>query len=120
MSTPQYYGSKIDWKSRTRIPAIASQVNTRIAGRSVLIGHSTGGLVARSVQKINNNVKGIIIVGTPNQGAGVVASLNNRSYSHIIAEMGHKANRTGNKSLTAAANCAPPITWVIAPITQVA
>lgn len=111
-----YTGADIDWTQGERISDIATDVNNTIKSYSwrnkhILVGHSTGGLIARSVQKQNSNVKGIVTVGTPNQGASVVKSLNNKAYSCIIDETVGKIEYSVIRSYNAAVKCAPPISW---------
>lgn len=115
-----YAGNEISWKNQQQIATIANQTSREITTNAVLIGHSTGGLIARTIQKSNTNVKAIITIGTPNQGAGIVKSLNNKSYYNVIDEVGYKGGRAVDKSLSAAIKCAPPISWAVAPIINLA
>ena len=88
--TPDNKGEKIQWDGDFSLQENAVNVNRRIKseGRSpsILIGHSAGGLVSRSVQKQNSNVKGIITVGTPNKGAGVADALTNNSLNNVAED----------------------------------
>ena len=106
--------------SNKTITEIADKVNPKITANAVLIAHSAGGLVARSMQKKNAKVKAIVTLGTPNQGAGIVKVLNNRTYRNVINELGNRGERAVQKSLKAANRCVPPITWVISPLTNTA
>lgn len=66
------------------IEDIAASLTQVINEDAILVGHSAGGLIARSILKQNNHVKGIITVGTPNNGAGIINSMNDGSYQLLI------------------------------------
>lgn len=88
--TPDNKGEKIQWYGDFSLQENAVNVNWKIKseGRSpsILIGHSAGGLVSRSVQQLNSNVKGVITVGTPNRGAGVADALTNNSLNNVAED----------------------------------
>jgi len=109
-------GNEIDWDSRMPIQTIANGVSKSIETNAVLVSHSAGGLVAREIQKSNSHVKAIVTVGTPNQGAGVVTSINNRSYYNVIDESVNKTERAVQRSLSALEWCAPPVSNMVSPI----
>lgn len=85
--TPYNMGKEIQWYSSITMKDNAEYVNFDIRNDSkspsILIGHSAGGLISRSVQKLNDNVKGIITVGTPNKGAGIADALKNNSLNNV-------------------------------------
>ena len=88
--TPDNKGEKIQWNGDFSLQENAVNVDWKIKseGRSpsILIGHSAGGLVSRSVQQLNSNVKGVITVGTPNRGAGVADALKNNSLNNVAED----------------------------------
>lgn len=73
---------------------IASELNKLISDdkEAVLIGHSAGGLIARSIMQMNSNVTAVITVGTPNKGAGIVASVRSEGYMSIINRLLNNTN----------------------------
>lgn len=73
---------------------IAAELNTLISDdkEAVLIGHSAGGLIARSIMNMNSNVTAVITVGTPNKGAGIVASVRSEGYMSIVNHVLNKTN----------------------------
>ena len=57
-------------------------------GQYILIGHSAGGLIARSIKRNHSdNIKGVVTIGTPNYGAGIITSMQDASYLNILDEM---------------------------------
>ena len=109
--TPDNKGEQINWYGSLPLQENAEKVNYTICGEgvspSILIGHSAGGLVSRSVQKLNGNVKGIITVGTPNKGAGVADALNNNSLNNVAEEAIDKAEKSLQKGILAV-SCSLP------------
>lgn len=73
---------------------IAAELNRLISDdkEAVLIGHSAGGLIARSIMNMNSNVTAVITVGTPNKGAGIVASVRSEGYMSIVNQILNKTN----------------------------
>ena len=73
---------------------IAAELNKLISDEkeAVLIGHSAGGLIARSIMQMNSNVTAVITVGTPNKGAGIVASVRSEGYMSIVNQILNKTN----------------------------
>lgn len=73
---------------------IAAELNGLISDdkEAVLIGHSAGGLIARSIMNMNSNVTAVITVGTPNKGAGIVASVRSEGYMSIVNQIMNNAN----------------------------
>lgn len=73
---------------------IAAELNKLISNEkeAVLIGHSAGGLIARSIMQMNSNVTAVITVGTPNKGAGIVASVRSEGYMSIVNQILNKTN----------------------------
>lgn len=73
---------------------IAAELNRLISDdkEAVLIGHSAGGLIARSIMNMNSNVTAVITVGTPNKGAGIVASVRSEGYMSIVNQILNNTN----------------------------
>ena len=73
---------------------IASELNKLISDdkEAVLIGHSAGGLIARSIMQMNSNVTAVITVGTPNKGAGIVTSVKSEGYMSIVNQLLNNTN----------------------------
>lgn len=71
------------------ISGIAQELNSQIPSNEyvILVGHSAGGLVARSIQQINPKVIGVITVGTPNYGAPIVNSMQASAYQNIVERL---------------------------------
>lgn len=87
-----YQGERIDWNASFPLGSAADELNRSInrevasSGKAIVFGHSAGGLVARKAALSNSKIRAIITAGTPNNGAGIVTSLNNRSFNNV-AEM---------------------------------
>jgi pimeloyl-ACP methyl ester carboxylesterase len=97
---------RINYQSNTSIQNISqgiwSSYNGSFPQNSILIGHSMGGLVARELEfRYPNSVKGIITIGTPNQGAQVVSELFNGSANNLAKKVVEKGKRSVQASLTA-------------------
>lgn len=61
----------------------------------VLVGHSAGGLIARSIMRSHqDDVLGVITVGTPNYGAGIISSMQDASYISFIDDIVNQAENT--------------------------
>lgn len=85
LTDASHRGSIIEWVSSKSIPDNArDNVKTRITGPAILIGHSAGGLVARKTRDFTSNVKAVVTVGTPNQGAGIVSSVKSKKYQNVV------------------------------------
>lgn len=111
-----YRGTEITWDATEHTTVIARSVGTKVTSNSILIGHSAGGLVARAVQKANSNVKAVVTVGTPNQGAGIVQAMNNKAYYNVIDDLEWRGQRALSKTATALTHGAPPISWIFGPL----
>lgn len=77
---------------------IASDLNTQLptGKKIVLVGHSAGGLIARSIMNMNSNVIGIVTVGAPNKGSGIVSSVKDEGYMSIINDLLNTTNSSLN------------------------
>ena len=82
----------------------------------ILVGHSMGGLVSRSIQLNNPMVKGMISAGSPNQGSNLIANAISGNVFNVIEIGVNKSSTAIDKSLTAAVFCAPPVSIIAAPI----
>ncbi|MDD3079975.1 MAG: hypothetical protein PHH37_12865 [Paludibacter sp.] len=82
----------------------------------ILVGHSMGGLVSRSILQNNTKVKGIISAGSPNQGSQLIANAMSGKVFNVFETGINKSSKAIDKSLTAAVFCAPPVSIIAAPI----
>ena len=82
----------------------------------ILVGHSMGGLVSRSIQQNNTKVKGIISAGTGNQGSDLIANALSGKVFNVFQIGVEKSNTAIDKSLTATVFCAPPVSIIAAPV----
>ncbi len=82
-------GTSIGWSCYSSLSVAADDLNTEInkqvssSKKAIVFGHSAGGLVARKAAQSNNKIRAIITAGTPNQGAGIVTTLKNRSLNNV-------------------------------------
>lgn len=79
------------------VTGIAADIfNTYMStGNAILVGHSAGGLIARSIMKDHpNDVLGVITMGTPNYGAGIVTSMQESSYISFIDDIVNQTETT--------------------------
>ena len=82
-------GTSIGWSSNSSLGVAADLLNAEInkqvssSNKAIVFGHSAGGLVARKAAQSNSKIRAIITAGTPNQGAGIVTSLKNRSLNNV-------------------------------------
>lgn len=115
-------GYIVEYESNKSIPAIAENIYTNQISlinendNLILIGHSMGGLVARSVQLLSPQVKGIITVGTPNSGSVLLANtLNGKTYDYFSKAI-RMVNAAVDKSLISGIFSGPPVTIIALPI----
>ena len=82
-------GTSIGWSSNSSLGVAADLLNAEInkqvssSKKAIVFGHSAGGLVARKAAQSNSKIRAIITAGTPNQGAGIVTTLKNRSLNNV-------------------------------------
>lgn len=82
-------GTSIDWSSYSSLSVASNSLNTKInnevssSKKAIVFGHSAGGLVARNAAKSNSKIRAVITAGTPNQGAGIVTTLKNKSLNNV-------------------------------------
>lgn len=82
-------GTSIWWTFDSSLGVAADMLNTQInnevssSKKAIVFGHSAGGLVARKAAQSNSKIRAIITAGTPNQGAGIVTTLKNRSLNNV-------------------------------------
>ncbi len=100
---------------------IAKDLNKKIRKdkKIVLIGHSAGGVIARQIADMNDNVIGVITVGTPNQGAGIVSSVESESYMEVLNRLEDRIRTLEDETLNALAISGFPFTTFVAPIINV-
>lgn len=85
----QNQGSSITWFSHYSLESAANKLNSQVnnevssSNKAIVFGHSAGGLVARRAAQKNNQIRAVITAGTPNNGAGIVTSLKNRSFNNV-------------------------------------
>lgn len=71
-------GTRLGYSSNNSIVGIANTLAPSVTSRpnTIIIGHSLGGLVAREIESRRNpNIRGIITIGTPHQGAYIQNSI---------------------------------------------
>lgn len=87
-----YQGTSITWDSDYPLSAAADTLNRFINAqvtsgkKAIVFGHSAGGLVARGAARSNGKIRAVITAGTPNNGAGIVTSLHNRSFNNVASK----------------------------------
>lgn len=99
--------------------AAASLTNEKINPSNqdiILVGHSMGGLVSRSMLPNNSKIKGIISAGSPNQGSSLIANAINGKVFNVFETGISKSSVAIDKSLAAAVFCAPPVSTISAPV----
>ncbi len=76
----------VNYNSEAAINNSASTVN--IPSGTVSLGHSLGGLIAREYLRQNStgNMKALITVGTPHQGAPVAATVQNGKVAEVVSD----------------------------------
>lgn len=89
-------GTSIGWSYNSSLGVAADMLNTQInnevssSKKAIVFGHSAGGLVARKAAQSNSKIRAIITAGTPNQGAGIVTTLKNRSLNNVAKKAASK------------------------------
>ena len=107
-------GTRVWYSSNNSIPGIASGIwgnstfnydtnnyeNLSSKSNVILIGHSLGGLVAREIEaKHTGNIKGIITIGTPHQGAPIENGLANGGVKQLAGKVYDKLMASISSSL---------------------
>ena len=82
----------------------------------ILIGHSMGGLIARSMQRLSTKVKAIITIGTPNSGSTLLYNLLNGKSYDFFSNAILNANKAIDVSLVSDIFSGIPVTTLAAPI----
>lgn len=115
-------GYVFEYSSNKSIPGIAENIYANqlslIEGNDnlILIGHSMGGLVARSLQLLSPRVKGVITVGTPNSGSILLYNtLNGKTYDYFSKAI-RIVNTAIDKSMMSGILSGPPVTCIALPI----
>ena len=107
-------GTRVGYSSALSIPSIGTDVwGTKynydtgaweyLPSKSnvILIGHSLGGLVAREIEaKGSSNIKGIITIGTPHQGAPIEAQLANGGVRQLFSKVYDKITTSVSGTLS--------------------
>lgn len=115
-------GYVTEYKSDNSIPDIAAQLYSRqlrdidTAGTMVIIGHSMGGLVARSLLEHTDNISGIITVASANNGSGLLQSVFDGRVYNFFASTVTMANTAIDASLWSGLFSAPPVSTLAAPL----
>lgn len=118
----QENGYVFEYTSNNSIKGIASYVYNNqikpIAGsdKIILVGHSMGGLVARSIQQISPEVKGIITSGTAHYGSTAVKNILTGKVVDYISSTIKIADKAIDGSLWSGIFCGFPVTTLAAPI----
>ena len=113
--------NRINYQSNTSIQNISEGIwrsyNGSFPQNAILIGHSMGGLVARDLEfSHSNSVKGIITIGTPNQGAQVVSELFNGSANNLTKKVVAKGKNSVQASLTALKWSVPGVSFLFSTV----
>jgi len=93
-------GTKVDYSCRYyTLPQIANSVwyGNYLSNKPnmILIGHSLGGLVARELDATHaGNIKGIITIGTPHQGAPIETQLANGGVRQLAGKVYDKVTKS--------------------------
>ncbi|MDX9747587.1 MAG: hypothetical protein RBT57_03705 [Paludibacter sp.] len=85
-------------------------------GSLVVVGHSMGGLVARSLLPHSPRIKGIITVGAANNGSTLLANTVNGSVYDYFSYAIKKANAAIDASLYSGIFSGAPVTTLAAPL----
>ena len=100
-------GTSIQWSSDYSLRAASDNLNYYIGEevsynkKAIVFGHSAGGLVARNASLMpGNKIRAVITAGTPNQGAGIVASMRSGKIINVV----DKAVRIAKRSVILSTN----------------
>ncbi len=121
MYTPNN-GYVLEYKSNNSINGIASDLyRNQIrpidkGGTIVVIGHSMGGLVARSLLDHTNSISGLVTVGAAHNGSGLLKSVFDGRVYNFFANAVTMANTAIDASLWSGVFSAPPVTTLAAPL----
>jgi len=85
-------------------------------GSLVLVGHSMGGLVARSLLPHSPRIKGVITVGTANNGSALLGKTVNGTVYDYFSNAIKKANAAIDASLYSGIFSGAPVTTLAAPL----
>lgn len=115
-------GFVIEYPSNNTIAGIANRLYLNdikaleIDGDLVIIAHSMGGLVARSLTGFSPKIKGIITVGTPNSGSVLLKNtLSGKTYDFFHQAI-RMASRAADNSILSGVFSGFPVTTIAAPI----
>ena len=85
-------GTSIGWDENLSLGVASDLLNAKInretgsSSKAIVFAHSAGGLVARKAAQSNSKIRAVITAGTPNQGAGIVTTIKNRSLNNVAQE----------------------------------
>lgn len=99
--------------------AAASLSNDQINPQNqdvILVGHSMGGLVSRTMLQDNSKIIGVISAGTSHYGSNLIANAINGKVFNVFEIGVIKVNSALDKTLVASVFCAPPVSILAAPI----
>jgi hypothetical protein len=115
-------GYVFEYASNNSIKGIASNVyNNQIkpvlgSDKIILVGHSMGGLVARSIQQLCPEVNGIITAGTAHSGSTAVKNILTGKTVDYISNTIKIAGNAIDGSLWSGIFCGFPVTTLAAPL----
>lgn len=94
-------GTSIQWSSNYSLRSASDNLNYYIGEevsynkKAIVFGHSAGGLVARNAALMpGNKIRAVITAGTPNKGAGIVASMRSGKIINVVDKAIHKVKRS--------------------------
>ena len=84
-------GTSIQWSSKYSLRSASDNLNYYIGEevsynkKAIVFGHSAGGLVARNAALMpDSKIRAVITAGTPNKGAGIVASIKSGKITNVV------------------------------------
>ena len=121
LSDSSHSGTSINWYSGDSLHrsslALNRIIGREIAGkdRAIIFGHSAGGLIARdAAAQTGNHIRAVITAGTPNKGAGIVSSINNKTFNNAAKTAINKVHVSVSIGTMAIASVLPGLAKPIA------
>jgi pimeloyl-ACP methyl ester carboxylesterase len=115
-------GMVLEYTSDNTIGAIAKNLYlnqikpVETSGSMVIVGHSMGGLVARSLLAYSPRISGVIVVGTANNGSALLMNTLNGKVIDFFSSAIKMANSAIDASLYAGIFTGVPVTTLAAPL----